>query len=62
MGRDEMTRNETIRRLGAGLRHDTTDTVQAALPACILDLLTKLDQAELQRKLAGSGEERATRR
>ena len=46
-----MTRNETIERIGAGLRREIGAIVQTPLPPRMRELLDKLEQADLQSRL-----------
>jgi hypothetical protein len=47
-GLTRMTRNETIDRIGAGLRQEIGTTVQAPLPQKMRELLAKLELVDLQ--------------
>jgi hypothetical protein len=45
-----MTRNETMERIGAGLRREIGTIVQTPLPERMRELLAKLEQVDLQRR------------
>jgi hypothetical protein len=47
-----MTRNETIERIGAGLRREIGAIVRSPLPARMRELLDKLEHVDLQHKPA----------
>ena len=45
-----MTRNETMERIGAGLRRESGAIVQSPLPERMRELMAKLEQVDLPRK------------
>ena len=47
-----MTRNETIERIGAGLRREVSTIVQAPLSPRMRELLEKLEQIDAQSRRA----------